>query len=178
MNATPAWEGPYWVRDSSRDMRSWVLPFSSQFQALCSEAAVMLAPGGLIALETAGGKQADLVADKLRAARVPAPYSSHVGSTNCRNGSSGSSSTTTNDGAAGATPGQLMGEGNSENRTRAEDSGDEDMTSCGGAVLAYGSETIMTGAAFEEVEVLEDCYGVRRFVRAYRRGGDYCNSVR
>ncbi|GIL54998.1 hypothetical protein Vafri_10668 [Volvox africanus] len=152
-------------------------PGLDSLQALCSEAAAMLAPGGLIALETAGGEQADLIADILRAARVPAPDSSQVGTTDRRNGSN--SSATGNDSAAGAagaaTPGRL-GKGTLEDWGRGEHSGCKDTTSLSRAALTYGLETMMAGAAFEEVEVLEDCYGVHRFVRAYRRGG-CCNSA-
>ncbi|GLC65268.1 hypothetical protein PLESTF_000270500 [Pleodorina starrii] len=87
-------------------------PGLDSLQVLCSEAADMLAPGGLIALETAGGEQADLVAHLLRG---------------------------TTETAAVAAVG----------------------TSHGSVPAAV--------SAFEEVEVLPDCYGVRRFVRAYRR---------
>ncbi|GLI67330.1 hypothetical protein VaNZ11_011518 [Volvox africanus] len=156
-------------------------PGLDSLQALCSEAAAMLAPGGLIALETAGGEQADLVADILRTARVPAPDSSHVSTTDRMSGSKSSSSTTGKDGAAGAagaaTPGWLMREGTSEDWGWGEDSGRKDITNLGRAAFTYGSETMMAGAAFEEVEVLEDCYGVHRFVRAYRRGGGCCISA-
>ncbi|KAG2490826.1 hypothetical protein HYH03_010747 [Edaphochlamys debaryana] len=88
-------------------------PGLDSLQELCAEVACMLAPGGLVALETAGGEQADQVADMLRCAPEP---------------------------GAGAGAGEGAGGGG-------------------------------PGAAFERVEVLEDCYGVRRFVRAYRRGG-------
>ncbi|KXZ41697.1 hypothetical protein GPECTOR_315g10 [Gonium pectorale] len=89
-------------------------------QELCSRAAEMLVPGGLIALETAGGEQADLVAELLRRSGPdPTGALSQSGDAAC-------------DGREGA-----------------------------------GCAT----SAFEAVEVLEDCYGVRRFVRAYRSGG-------
>lgn len=93
---------------------------------LVEGAAAMLMPGGVMALETAGGEQADLVADMLRAQR--ADGSSHSGST----------------GGIGSGDGMRGGSGSA-------------TQSCG-------------LPAFERVEVLEDCYGVRRFVRAFRTG--------
>ncbi|GFR50349.1 hypothetical protein Agub_g12558, partial [Astrephomene gubernaculifera] len=105
-------------------------------QALCSEAASMLAPGGLIALETAGGEQADLVADLLRAARIPEQGANDADSSRS---------------------GDCRGSGDSSGGDAAEVGG-RGAGGCSGSHAAEG--------AFEEVEVLEDCYGVRRFVRA------------
>ncbi|EFJ41493.1 hypothetical protein VOLCADRAFT_98562 [Volvox carteri f. nagariensis] len=46
-------------------------PGLDSLEILCSDAAAMMLPGGLIALETAGGDQAELVAELLRGVREP-----------------------------------------------------------------------------------------------------------
>ncbi len=74
----------------------------------------------ILAPQTAGGEQADLVADMLRVQRAE-----------------GGNSHSSGDGSTGGS---------------------------GSAAESGGV------AAFERVEVLEDCYGVRRFVRAFRTG--------
>lgn len=84
--------------------------------------------------QTAGGVQAELVAELLRAAREPGGVPKEEVDT---------------EGGLGSGMEQGSGLG-------------------GNSGSAPGSRASVASAVFEEVEVLEDCYGVRRFVRAYR----------
>ncbi|PNH07052.1 Release factor glutamine methyltransferase [Tetrabaena socialis] len=109
---------------------------------LAGGAAGMLVAGGLVAFETAGGEQAEQVAELLRAARLPGADAGSGAGEECGAGV-GAAATAEADGAAGTRAGRGMG---------------------------VGQDTGTGAAAFEGVEVVEDCYGVRRFVRAYRTG--------